>query len=132
MFVVNGVFFFSSRRRHTRCALVTGVQTCALPIYHPQTIAAHRLNDAPLPIANGAPVRMRIERKLGYKHAKYVHAIEVVDSSAGIDGGRGGFWQDRKSGGAGKSVAVRVDLGSRRIIKKQTKLKSNTITLQKK
>src|SRR3546814_5319164 len=27
------VFFFSSRRRHTRCALVTGVQTCALPIY---------------------------------------------------------------------------------------------------
>src|SRR3546814_8598792 len=28
------VFFFSSRRRHTRCALVTGVQTCALPILH--------------------------------------------------------------------------------------------------
>src|SRR3546814_4728209 len=28
------MFFFSSRRRHTRCALVTGVQTCALPIYH--------------------------------------------------------------------------------------------------
>src|SRR3546814_9061324 len=27
------VFFFSSRSRHTRCALVTGVQTCALPIY---------------------------------------------------------------------------------------------------
>src|SRR3546814_10663977 len=27
------LFFFSSRRRHTRCALVTGVQTCALPIY---------------------------------------------------------------------------------------------------
>src|SRR3546814_1967655 len=29
------VFFFSSRRRHTRCALVTGVQTCALPICRP-------------------------------------------------------------------------------------------------
>src|SRR3546814_10044235 len=29
----DSVFFFSSRRRHTRCALVTGVQTCALPIY---------------------------------------------------------------------------------------------------
>src|SRR3546814_7921789 len=27
------IFFFSSRRRHTRCALVTGVQTCALPIW---------------------------------------------------------------------------------------------------
>src|SRR3546814_1094623 len=35
-------FFFSSRRRHTRCALVTGVQTCALPIYPltPSTAAA--------------------------------------------------------------------------------------------
>src|SRR3546814_3037554 len=31
------VFFFSSRRRHTRCALVTGVQTCALPISCPGT-----------------------------------------------------------------------------------------------
>src|SRR3546814_5240204 len=31
-FSVFAVFFFSSRRRHTRCALVTGVQTCALPI----------------------------------------------------------------------------------------------------
>src|SRR3546814_4459362 len=31
--VILSVFFFSSRRRHTRCALVTGVQTCALPIY---------------------------------------------------------------------------------------------------
>src|SRR3546814_7500723 len=30
----NSIFFLSSRRRHTRCALVTGVQTCALPIYH--------------------------------------------------------------------------------------------------
>jgi DMSO/TMAO reductase YedYZ molybdopterin-dependent catalytic subunit len=64
--------------------------------YHPQTIAAHRLNDAPLPVANGAPVRMRIERKLGYKHAKYVHAIRIVDGYAGIDGGHGGFWEDRK------------------------------------
>src|SRR3546814_1139359 len=32
MDVISGFFFFSSRRRHTRCALVTGVQTCALPI----------------------------------------------------------------------------------------------------
>src|SRR3546814_1897933 len=34
-------FFFSSRRRHTRCALVTGVQTCALPIWHLRRHAAH-------------------------------------------------------------------------------------------
>src|SRR3546814_2003010 len=32
--VVYCFFFFSSRRRHTRCALVTGVQTCALPIFY--------------------------------------------------------------------------------------------------
>src|SRR3546814_1018350 len=32
------IFFFSSRRRHTRCALVTGVQTCALPILHRKKI----------------------------------------------------------------------------------------------
>src|SRR3546814_5058535 len=32
-------FFFTSRRRHTRCALVTGVQTCALPIYENLDIA---------------------------------------------------------------------------------------------
>src|SRR3546814_2560629 len=40
------MFFFSSRRRHTRCALVTGVQTCALPIYeasHPTGSLKHRL-----------------------------------------------------------------------------------------
>src|SRR3546814_947820 len=33
------MFFFSSRRRHTRCALVTGVQTCALPIFSDAAIA---------------------------------------------------------------------------------------------
>src|SRR3546814_3952281 len=32
------LFFFSSRRRHTRCALVTGVQTCALPIFQRQLL----------------------------------------------------------------------------------------------
>src|SRR3546814_3393513 len=37
------LFFFSSRRRHTRCALVTGVQTCALPsrVYRIQTLPDH-------------------------------------------------------------------------------------------
>src|SRR3546814_3797426 len=41
-------FFFSSRRRHTRCALVAGVQTCALPIY-PQAGAAVPVDDGALP-----------------------------------------------------------------------------------
>src|SRR3546814_5936821 len=41
------VFFFSSRRRHTRCALVTGVQTCALPIYPIDQIAAAKSAQKP-------------------------------------------------------------------------------------
>ena len=63
--------------------------------YHPQTIVAHSLNGSPIPIANGAPVRMRIERKLGYKQPKYVRLIEVVDSYRRIAGGRGGYWEDQ-------------------------------------
>src|SRR3546814_2374789 len=39
---VSNCFFFSSRRRHTRCALVTGVQTCALPICRAQPRAGQR------------------------------------------------------------------------------------------
>lgn len=63
--------------------------------FHPQTIVAHQLNGAPLPVKNGAPLRMRIERQLGYKHAKYVNAIEAVASLDGIAGGKGGFWEDK-------------------------------------
>lgn len=61
---------------------------------HPQTIAAYALNGAALPVANGAPLRMRIERKLGYKQPKYVHTIELVDSYARFAGGKGGYWED--------------------------------------
>src|SRR3546814_9058170 len=38
IFSVLSCFFFSSRRRHTSCALVTGVQTCALPIYRTERL----------------------------------------------------------------------------------------------
>jgi len=62
---------------------------------HPQTIIAHQLNGEPLPVKNGAPLRMRIERQLGYKHAKYLTAIEAVASLDGIEGGKGGYWEDR-------------------------------------
>jgi len=61
---------------------------------HPQTLLAYALNDAVLPIANGAPLRLRVERQLGYKHAKYVMGIELVGSYANINGGRGGYWED--------------------------------------
>ena len=62
---------------------------------HPQTIMAWSLNNAVLPIANGAPLRMRIERQLGYKQAKYVEGIEAVASLADIGAGKGGYWEDR-------------------------------------
>ncbi len=62
---------------------------------HPQTILAHSVNDEPLPVANGAPLRVRIERQLGYKMAKYIHTIEVVDDFTGFHGGHGGYWEDR-------------------------------------
>ena len=62
---------------------------------HQQTIVAHALNGEPLPIRNGAPLRMRIERQLGYKHAKYLTRIEAVASLDEIGNGRGGYWEDR-------------------------------------
>src|SRR3546814_18476967 len=115
------IFFFSSRRRHTRCALVTGVQTCALPISRifvegqqlfPAGFAleiAHRddgdeksrgldtLADARPPIrapSDGVPV---------YEYLELAASCRV----------------DRKSGGEGKRVAGRVDLGGRRNITKK-------------
>jgi DMSO/TMAO reductase YedYZ molybdopterin-dependent catalytic subunit len=62
---------------------------------HPQTVIAHKLNGEPLPVRNGAPLRLRIERQLGYKHAKYLTAIEAVASLDGIGEGGGGYWEDK-------------------------------------
>jgi DMSO/TMAO reductase YedYZ molybdopterin-dependent catalytic subunit len=62
--------------------------------YHPQTILAYQLNGQDLPIKNGAPLRLRVERQLGYKHAKYLMHIELVAELAGIAGGKGGYWED--------------------------------------
>ena len=62
--------------------------------FHPQTILAWALNDQVLDVAHGAPVRLRVERQLGYKHAKYVMAIDAVASLAGIGKGKGGYWED--------------------------------------
>lgn len=63
--------------------------------YHPQTLLAHALNDAPLPIPNGAPLRLRVERQLGYKMAKYLMRIELVADFQHIGAGRGGYWEDQ-------------------------------------
>jgi DMSO/TMAO reductase YedYZ molybdopterin-dependent catalytic subunit len=63
--------------------------------FHPQTILAWRMNDRPLEVPHGAPLRLRVERQLGYKHAKFIRRIEAVSSLARVYGGKGGFWEDR-------------------------------------
>ncbi|MGE3691963.1 MAG: molybdopterin-dependent oxidoreductase [Novosphingobium sp.] len=64
--------------------------------FHPQTILAWRMNGAPLAIGHGAPIRLRVERQLGYKHAKYVMRIELRSTLAGLFGGKGGYWEDQR------------------------------------
>jgi len=63
--------------------------------YHPQTILAYGMNGKDLPVAHGAPLRLRVERQLGYKHAKYLMRIEIVDAYDMLWGGKGGYWEDR-------------------------------------
>ncbi|NWK97270.1 molybdopterin-binding protein [Sphingobium lactosutens] len=62
--------------------------------FHPQTILAFALNDRPLSVANGAPLRLRVERQLGYKQAKYLMRIEAVESLSSVGRGKGGYWED--------------------------------------
>lgn len=63
--------------------------------YHPQTLLAYGMNGRDLPVAHGAPLRLRVERQLGYKHAKYLMQIKVVSSFDDLWGGKGGYWEDR-------------------------------------
>ncbi len=63
--------------------------------YHPQTILAYDMNDKALPVPHGAPLRLRDERQLGYKMAKYIMEIELVESFTHIRGGKGGYWEDQ-------------------------------------
>ena len=62
--------------------------------YHPQTILAWAMNDQPLAVGHGAPLRLRVERQLGYKQAKFVMRIELVESLDRIGAGKGGYWED--------------------------------------
>lgn len=61
---------------------------------HPQTILAYGMNGAALPVSNGAPLRVRIERQLGYKMAKYISGITLTESLDGFGQGNGGYWED--------------------------------------
>ncbi len=63
--------------------------------FHPQTILAYAMNGKDLSVGHGAPLRLRVERQLGYKQAKYLMRIQLVDSLQGLSGGNGGYWEDR-------------------------------------
>lgn len=63
--------------------------------HHPQTILAYEMNDKPLAVPYGAPLRLRVERQLGYKMAKYIMRIEATESLANLGAGKGGYWEDR-------------------------------------
>jgi DMSO/TMAO reductase YedYZ molybdopterin-dependent catalytic subunit len=62
--------------------------------FHPQTILAWSMNGQALPVKHGAPLRLRVERQLGYKQAKYVMRIEATDDLTKFYKGKGGYWED--------------------------------------
>jgi DMSO/TMAO reductase YedYZ molybdopterin-dependent catalytic subunit len=53
------------------------------------------MNDKPLPVENGAPLRVRVERQLGYKMAKYIKRIELISEFSQVGLGQGSYWADR-------------------------------------
>jgi DMSO/TMAO reductase YedYZ molybdopterin-dependent catalytic subunit len=57
--------------------------------WHPQTLLAYGMNGRDLPVPHGAPVRLRVERQLGYKNLKYLSQITVTDSVKNISKGQG-------------------------------------------
>jgi DMSO/TMAO reductase YedYZ molybdopterin-dependent catalytic subunit len=63
-----------------------------LDALHPQTLLAYGMNGRALPVQHGAPVRLRVERQVGYKSVKYLHRVVVTDEFD--DGGAKGSIQN--------------------------------------
>src|SRR3546814_7786945 len=80
-------FFFSSRRRHTRCALVTGVQTCALPILAGQRRRQRRAIFGRSPQRPFRRVRQALARQVARRrdagHARSVGEVDVTGMGVG-------------------------------------------------
>ncbi|WP_259666105.1 molybdopterin-dependent oxidoreductase [Rhizobium lentis] len=56
--------------RHSMAA--AGIMRASVDAFHPQTILAYSMNGRDLKVTHGAPLRLRVERQLGYKQAKYL------------------------------------------------------------
>src|SRR3546814_15316556 len=104
---MRSLIFFSSRRRHTSVALVTGVQTCALPIY-PRRGRPDQ-GDDPIGRPGGSDG--------GDGNAARPPVARPARRADALGGGTRRRTGDRKSVVSGKSVSVRVALGGRRILK---------------
>src|SRR3546814_20107865 len=111
------ILFFSSRRRHTRCALVTGVQTCALPIF--QLKKVFPMSWARSRSARRAPPASARTPASPHRHTIGRSATARSPRPNGRQRASGWCAADRKSVETGKRVSVSVDLGGRRIIKKK-------------
>lgn len=61
---------------------------------HPQTILAYAMSGKPLEVPYGAPLRLRVERQLGYKMTKYIKRIELMSDFSQLGQGKGGYWED--------------------------------------
>lgn len=66
----------------------------AFEALHPQTILAYGMNGGDLPVQHGAPVRLRVERQLGWKSLKFVNRVQLVDRVDDIGEGTGSFVAD--------------------------------------
>lgn len=62
----------------------------------PQALLATDMNDAPLPVEHGAPVRLRLETQLGFKMVKWIAAIEFTDDISRVGMGQGGWREDQQ------------------------------------
>jgi DMSO/TMAO reductase YedYZ molybdopterin-dependent catalytic subunit len=61
---------------------------------HPQTLIAHRMNGAELPVPFGGPLRLRVPRQLGYKSVKYITRLTLTDNLKAFGKGTGGANSD--------------------------------------